>query len=166
MRSVGYFTENPTGHAAMVMRSSIPLFTTHVRGQGIVFGDVSGATNTIPGNAATLPNPVKPSTQIEAWFGGMDTDNFLLAGETLPPQLVDNVPYDFIIQTHDTQDKSIQTIRYTVSIEGKQVYDSGVITDPNKYLDATLNDIYVGHVFDNPAAKPWTMTFTNITLYF
>ena len=162
--SDGYFKENPTGHAALLMRSNIDIIATRLEGVGLVFGNVSLATNTMPGNPSTLPNPLAPSVQIETWFNGRDTDNFLLAPKNTPPILEDYVNYNVVIKSYITEDKSIQTEQILISRDGNLIWDSGVVVDPNKYIVSTSNDIAVGHVFNNLNANPWKIIFSNISL--
>ncbi len=162
--SDGYFKENPTGHAALLMRSNIDIIATRLEGVGMVFGNVSLASNTIPGNPATLPNPLAPSVQIETWFNGRDTDNFLLAPKNTPPILEDYVSYDMVIKSFIKEDKSVQTEQIFIYKDGVLIWDSGVVNDPNKYIVNTSNDIAVGHVFNNLDAKPWKIKFSNISL--
>lgn len=162
--SDGYFKENPTAHAAILMRSNLDIINTRLEGVGMVFGNVSLAINTIPGNASTLPNKLFPSVQIETWFNGRDTDNFLLAPKNTPPMLKDYVNYEVIIKSYITEDKSIQTEQILMYEEKNLIWDSGVVNDPNKYIVTTSNDLAVGHVFNNLNANPWKIIFSNIEL--
>lgn len=162
--SENYFKENPTGHAALLMRTLGSQIATKLEGVGMIFGNVSLASNTIPGNPATEPNTLFPSIQIETWFHGHDTQNFLLAPINPAIILEDNINYDIVIKSHIKEDKSIQTEQILIYKMGDLIWDSGVVTDPNKYIVPTYNDIAIGHVFDNPNAKPWKITFSNIVL--
>lgn len=159
--SRNFFKYNPdNAHAAIAMRSNIAINDIKVWGHGMVFGDVSGASNPLGSNPATQPNKLRPSVQIETWFGGIDSGNFLLATAETPPILQDNIDYQITIQSHLTS--TVQTIRVVVNSNGVLIYDTGIIEDPNKYLNKNYNDIYVGYVFSNPG--DWDITFKNIKL--
>lgn len=162
--SKGYFSDNPNAHAALVMRGNADTIQTKVEGVGMVFGNVSKAPNTIPGNPSTLPNPLSPSVQIETWFNGRDTDNFLLAPKNEAPILEDYAYYDMKIRSQIKEDKSIQTVQILIKKDGKLIWDSGVVDDPNKYIVSTYNDIVVGHVFNDLEEKKWLLLFSNIEL--
>ena len=176
-RSNGYFRENTNGHTAVVMRGDLTPESTRVLGAGMVFGNVSGAINVV-GLPTTVPNPLFPSVQIETWFNGFDkvTGNYLLTPKSPPPIMKDDVNYDVIIRSHILQDKSLQTEEITISENGSQIWDSGVINDPNKYIVPTMNDVTVGHVFETlscakypnavPCSKPWTIEFTKVSLLY
>lgn len=170
-RSNNYFSQNPKdAHAAVVMRGNASIIDTRIMGVGMVFGDVSRAGNPIPGNPATQPNKLHPSVQIETWFNGLDSSNFLLTGLTdditPPPILKDNIDYKIIIQSYVTKNKDKQTIRIVVNENNAIIYDTGAVPDPNKYIDTSYNDIGVGHVFYNVDAGPWSIVFSDIILYY
>jgi hypothetical protein len=167
LKAKDYFNQNTVdSHAAMVMRTDLDLSSTAVNGVGMVFGDVSGAGNPNPSDSATEPNKLKPSAQIETWFNGHDSGNFLLTPKNTPPILFDGVSYDVIIKSIVEPDKAHKTIQVIMTTDGKVLWDSGVLNDPNKYLNYNNNGVAFGHVFRNLNAKPWEINITNVSLMY
>ncbi|WP_027477904.1 hypothetical protein [Curvibacter gracilis] len=155
LRSNGYFTQNPDAHAPLVTRQDLALNGKAIRGQGMLFGNVSQA----PGG-----NPIHPSLQAETWCNGIGDGSFLLNGQSTPPVLSDGVDYQVTLHTHVGTDRSDQFIRFQIRGADGVSYESGEIHDPNTAFDATKNGIWIGHVFQNPLAAPWTLKVYGITV--
>jgi len=155
LRSDGYFTQNPGAHAPLVTRQDLALSGKAIRGQGMLFGNVSLA----PGG-----NPLHPSVQAETWCNGVGDGSYLLNGQGTPPVLSDGVDYQITLHTHVGADRSDQFIRFQIRGSDGVDYDSGAIHDPNIAFDATKNGVWIGHVFQNPMAAPWTLRVYGITV--
>lgn len=154
LRSDGYFSQNPDGHIPLVTRQDMALMGKAIRGQGMLFGNVSGAPD---------GNPLHPSVQVETWFNGTAPGQYLLAGGGMPPVLADGVDYYVTLRTHVGTNRSDQFIQIQVSADGV-AWDSGEIHDPNTIFDATKNGIWIGHVFQNTSAAPWTVKVSGIVV--
>lgn len=162
IRSNGYWgyssQSGQSGHFAFGTRADLVKLPTAVFGQGVIFGNISGAPN---------GNPVFPSSQLETWFNGFNDgshqDNILFTGNGgATPMLYDQTDYRirFISNIGVTK-----TIRYTVSSTlGVLLYDSGIVTDTNNYFDVNKNGIWVAHVFS--VADIWTINFSNIVVLY
>jgi len=160
--SNGYFSQNPYGHFILVLRKSGDavwgpdgqIVSSNIRGQGVLFGNVSLAENGCQ---------VVPGSQIETLFKGLGPapgDYLLTPSTTAPPQMQDGVKYSVMLLSDISADRSTQTIRYMLWSNNVQIYDSGYVNDPKKLFDASANDVWVGHVFDNPGT--WTVDITNV----
>lgn len=152
--SEDYFSQNPDGHFAVITRADLSKWTTQVLGHGLAFGNLAQAPNGTPSN---------PGVQIESWCNGSTPGNYLLSAPTAPV-LRDGVPYQVQLDTHVSPDRSEQTVRYRLSVSGQQVYDSGLISDPNRGFDPSMNSVWIGHVFDNPNAGLWLIRLSNIKI--
>lgn len=162
--SNSYFTENPNGHFAIVVRSDNSSLATSIRGHGMVMGNVSFAPN---------GNPVAPSTQVEGfWTGsavGSGGNNHLFNEtgglSTLP--LEDGVQYKVIVESTVT-DEGAMWIRYrlyrkeTTYNAWELERDTGDVLDPYGVIDPTKTGIVFAHVFEDAFAAPWTVTISNI----
>ena len=110
--SNNYFAENVGGHFAVVLRNNPAAISSGwIQGQGIVIGNVSGASvpnpPILPPGVPFAPNPAFPSTQVESFWNGVALDpggglyyaNTLLAntGGT-NPVLQDGITYRFSIR--------------------------------------------------------------------
>ena len=159
-KSHNYFVDH--GHVAVVMRCDLSFINRAVRGHGMVFGDVAGATEP-SGDPDYAPNQIVPSTQIETWLNGIlpNRAHYLLNGNPGPPVLKDDVSYSVRIETFVSHDRANQTIRYTVHIGTTLIYDSGAVIDPNRYFNAACNSLVVGHVFSSPK-DDWSVEITDI----
>jgi hypothetical protein len=163
--SNGYFAANPTGHFILVLRKSGDavwgadgqIVSSNIRGQGVLFGNVSQAPNGCQ---------VVPGTQLETLFKGLGTnpegDLLLTPSTTPPPQMHDGVQYTVMLLSDISTDRKTQTLRYLLWAQGQEIYDSGYVNDPNTLFDASANDVWVGHVFDNPGT--WTVNISNVTV--
>lgn len=163
--STNYFTQNPGGHFAVVLRCDTDLIETQVRGQGVAIGHIAGAYEA----AAHYP-----LVQAETWFAGVGPasppQRFLIPGtETLPSKtLVDGVPYRFIISSI-VQPNGNRYIRYVLYKWNTTVSawdcerDTGDVLDQNPWLDVTKTGLVFAHVFENGAAAPWSVEISNIS---
>jgi len=163
--SSGYFANNPNGHMAVVTRADTSVMTTAVYGQGMIFGNVNGNTS---GGATHYP-----TTQIESWFNGFATGNYLPPtsdGYTSKP-LVDGVTYRACI-TSTVAPNSKYYIRYRLwrltTTYGLTTYelerDTGDVYDPTNYISRETSGLYAGHVFANGSAPAWSLTFSNVSI--
>ena len=159
-KSDNYFTAN--GHVAMVARCDLSFVNRAVRGHGMVFGDVAGATDP-SGDPDYAPNPIVPSTQIESWMNGTipGRGQYLLNGNPNPPVLRDGVEYRVRLETFISSDRVNQTVRYTIHVGSTLVYDSGVVIDPNRHFDPSCNNLVIGHVFSSPK-DDWSVHITDV----
>lgn len=150
--SEDYFKQNPVGHFAIVTRSDLARLPTKVLGQGFAVGNLTGAID---------GTKVNPGSQIETWCDLPGRDHYLLDS---PPSPVwqDGIRYDVRIETHVSLGQ--QTVRYTLSVGGNQIYDSGVMDDPNRGFDPAMNGIAIGHVFDSADAGLWLIRLSNIRI--
>ena len=150
--SEDYFKQNPVGHFSVVTRSDLARLPTKVLGQGFAVGNLTGAID---------GTKVNPGSQIETWCDLPGRDHYLLDS---PPSPVwqDGIRYDVRIETHVSLGQ--QTVRYTLSVGGNQIYDSGVMDDPNRGFDPAMNGIAIGHVFDSADAGLWLIRLSNIRI--
>jgi PKD repeat protein len=171
--SNGYFAENVGGHFAVVLRnnpSAIP--SGWIQGQGIIIGNVSLAptptTPPLPPGVPFAPNPTYPSTQVESFWNGVALDpggglyyaNTLLANTNgVNPNLQDGVTYRFSIVSEIRAGGSYTG--YTITQGSTVVYDQPLIYDYNTFYDSSQTDVLIGHVFENGAALPWSVTISN-----
>lgn len=159
--SHGYFAQCPYGHFIMVMRKSGDLTwdaqgnpVSTIRGQGVLFGNVSLAPNGCP---------VVPGSQIETLFKGLAEPGMYLmtAPAGNPPQIQDGVPYTVQMLSFMSADRTMQWVRYLIwQTGGAKIYDSDWVIDPNKWFDPASNILWVGHVFGNPGT--WDVSITNV----
>jgi len=169
--SNSYFVQNSGGHFAVVIRcNNSAISSGYVQGQGIVIGNVSGASPTnIPPNVPYAPNPAFPSTQIESFWAGVAvapngtlySANTLLANTNgANPVLLDGVEYKFtVINEISTSGKSFTG--YKIMQGTTVIYDQPLIYDYNIWYNPTKSGILVGHVFENPGASAWSVTIGN-----
>ena len=150
--SDGYFAQNPSGHFAIVTRADLSRWATKVTGQGIAVGNLTGAID---------GTKVNPGSQIETWCDLPDREHYLLQADPSPVWR-DGVPYEVGIETHVSPGR--QTVRYTLAVNGQQIYDSGLINDPNRAFDPAQNGFGIGHVFGNPDSVLWAIRLSNIRI--
>lgn len=158
-----YFTRNPTGHLALIMRCDTSTLGTAVRGQGMLFGNVSGATN---------GTDLVPSTQLETFFGstsGPSAGNFLFKnseGARSKGGLRDGVQFRVFVSATKTNSGS-RHIRYSLwswnATYQNWVHevDTGDVLDHNTWADLTSYGLVFGHVFAT-AGQTWSIDFTNL----
>ena len=153
-----YFKNNPNGHFAVVTRADATAASAMVLGIGAVFGNVSGATNPNPNDPRTEPIRISPSTQIETWFNGYNSGNYLLASQNPPPVLQDNVWYNVTIRSTTTK-----KVQLTIKTNSVIMYDTGELDNLNPVFNDKLNDIYVGYVFSDNLAS-WSVDISDAKL--
>ena len=95
MVSVDYFTKNPVGHLAVVLRADTDIIATAIRGQGVAIGDLSGL--------AQNPSDLVPTPLLETFFNGLATGDNLLWGDSDGARslggMVDGVRYRFQVDS-------------------------------------------------------------------
>lgn len=161
--STNYFVENPGSHLAIGLRCDTTTLATQPRFAGAIIGSVVGATN---------GSDHAPTVQLESRATGLDSADpairFLYPRSDIGASklLQDGIQYRCTIYSTLTVDNQ-RKIRYTweqfnTSDHGWDLLrDTGDVTDANTYLDYTQFGLAVGSNFENPAANPWTCTFTN-----
>lgn len=150
--SEDYFKQNPVGHFGIVTRADLSQWATRVLGHGLAIGNLAGADG---------GSQVVPGAQIESWCNGSNPADYLLAASA-SPQLRDGVSYEVAIYTHASPGR--QTVRYTLAQGGAQIYDSGLVDDPNRGFDPAMNGVGIGHVFDSADAGLWLIRLSNIRI--
>ena len=160
--SADYFAKNPTGHLAIVLRCDMTTLGTAVRGQGMLFGNVSGA----PNGSDLYPTPL-----LETWFGNTSNP----AGNTIFRNsdgaralggVKDNVQYRVQVTATKTA-AGTRHLRYSLwSWNATYQYwvhevDTGDVLDANVWADLTSHGLVFGHVFAS-AGQTWQLNFTNV----
>jgi hypothetical protein len=157
-----YFAANPTGHLALILRCDTDVIETYTRGQGMIFGNVSGAQE----GASNYP-----TTQIETFFSGLGApagQRYLIPGSEgrTDTPLLDGEQYKVIctaMQAHDGNSYiRYQLYRYNNTYSAWDLErDTGDVRDDNTYADLTNSGIAIGHAF-NDDLVPWTVEITNM----
>ena len=157
-----YFTRNPGGHLAVVLRCDTSAMNT-VRGQGMLFGNVSGAPN---------GTDLVPSSQLETFFGstgGPAGGNFLFPnteGARSKGGMRDNVQYRVIVSGSKANNGQ-RYLRYALwswnATYQNWVHevDTGDVLDHNVWANLTSYGLVFGHVFAT-AGQTWSIDLTNI----
>lgn len=165
MTSNGYFSNNPSGHAAVLTRCQTSIVNTALRGQGMIFGNVAGNQS---GGALHYP-----TSQIESWFNGYALGNYLPPssdGYTSKP-MVDGVTYRVCITSKVSNTRTYvryRLYRQDTSSFGTTTYqlerDTGDVYDQTPFAERNHTGLVILHVFQNSSAPAWTMTFSNIQI--
>lgn len=158
-----YFTRNPGGHLAVVLRCDTSAIGTAVRGQGMLFGNVSGAPN---------GTDLIPSSLLETYFGSTSAPtggNFLFQnseGARSKGGMRDNVQYRVIVSGSKANNGQ-RYLRYALwswnATYQNWVHevDTGDVLDHNVWADLTSYGLVFGHVFAT-AGQTWSIDLTNI----
>lgn len=164
MVSTNYFSANPSGHIAVVLRCDTSIISTQVSGQGIAIGDLIDIGLPINDDGP----PYKPASQIETWSPGSANARWVFpytwSGES--KKMLDGVRYRFIIDSTVAEDgnKFIRYRRYRY-FNARQAWDlevdTGDVLDHNTNADLTQSGLVFGEVFSSDRA-PWTLSFENV----
>ena len=164
MVSTNYFSANPSGHIAVVLRCDTSIISTQVSGQGIVIGDLIDIGLPINDDGP----PYKPASQIETWSPGSANARWVFpytwSGES--KKMLDGVRYRFIIDSTVAEDgnKFIRYRRYRY-FNARQAWDlevdTGDVLDHNTNADLTQSGLVFGEVFSSDIT-PWTLSFENV----
>lgn len=156
-----YFTANPNGHFAVVLRCDTDLIATEVRGQGIACGN---ATSFPYG-----PSDLNPTPLLETWMGNLTVPGnytFPNSETARSLQFLDGVHYRFVIEATKTVDDK-RYLRYRVwSFQAtyntwRAEVDTGDVLDHNIWADLTKTGLVFGHVFEDNLSS-WSLPFTNV----
>jgi hypothetical protein len=154
-----YFSVNPIGHLAIVLRQDPALAETSVRGNGIAIGNLTGATE---------GTQVNPGAQIELWANTVNPQqNRLVPGADSKEALVDGVYYKLLIESSVAPDgnKYARMAIYKQTARGYDcVVDTGDVLDTLAGSDFTKSGLLIGHVFGSNASG-WSIQFTNMKVW-
>lgn len=162
-RSHRYFELNADGHFAMILRANdnaLRESPRHLQGTGLLFGNLSGYTNSDTGHVGNL---LHPSTIVETWYGGLHTgDNDLIPGTWGTALLQDDVTYQVEVNAIiDNSGKSF--VSYRITSGGITLFDFPPVADNNTYYDPTQTGIIMGQVFGGGVAG-WDISITNLSI--
>lgn len=161
IKFVDYFAANPGGHVAVVIRADTDVIATDVRGNGMLFGNVSGAPEG-PSHA--------PTSVLETWYAGLGAPAgqrflFPFSDGDIDKPLVDNVQYKVILSSSLAEDGNMY-IRYKL-YRYNDTYmawdlerDTGDFKDDNVWADFSKSGLVFAHVF-NDDLVPWSVNITN-----
>lgn len=161
--SRAFFSLNPDARLSVVTRCDTGVITTAARGSGLILG------NSVPAFLTTdteyPPNRRSPSAQLMSWLGGLSEDrrHYLLSGDSFAPVLSDYETYRVRIESYVSDDRTNKTLRFTITDNDAVWYDSGVIVDPNREYDHTMDGLVFGHSRANTGLD-WEVRLTNISL--
>ena len=124
-----FFLNNPVAHWAIVLRNTVALMATEVRGEGALFGNATGFT---------YPSTLNPTGMLETYMGlapAAPSGNYTWPTSDLARSigLHDNTPYRIIVEATKTIDNQ-RYIRYRVwkqmptTLVWQPVGDSGDVT--------------------------------------
>lgn len=150
-----YFTANPGGHMAIVLRQDPALSTTAVRGNGVAIGNLVGASE---------GTQVNPGAQIELWANSVNPQGMrLVPGAESPEPLVDGTYYKLVIESSvaDDGNRYARMAVYKQTARGYDcVVDTGDVLDTLVGSDFSKTGLLIGHVFGSNVSG-WSIAFTN-----
>lgn len=154
-----YFSLNPNGHMAVILRQDPALSGVAVRGNGIAIGNLVGSTE---------GTQVNPGAQIEAWANTVNPQqNRLIPGADSKEALQDGVFYKLLVESSVGQDghKYARMAIYKQTARGYDcVVDTGDVLDTLVGSDFTKSGLAIGHVFGANVAG-WSIQFTNMKVW-
>ena len=154
-----YFSVNPIGHMAIVLRQDPALADTSVRGNGIAIGDLRGATE---------GTQVNPGAQVELWANTVNPQqNRLVPGADSKEALADGVFYKLLVESSVAPDgnKYARMAIYKQTARGYDcVVDTGDVLDTLAGSDFSKSGLLIGHVFGSNASG-WSIQFTNMRVW-
>lgn len=163
--SNGFFTHNPNAHMAVALRIDTSVLGQHVRGHGMVIGNVIGAQEA---------PPYAPTTMAETWFGGLGAppgQRFLIPGSEgyIDKPLQDGVTYRMVfssvVMLNGDRMIRYQLYRWNDAVGAWDIErDTGHVLDLNVWADFTFTGFAFGYVFHNPSAPAWSFDVSDLSI--
>lgn len=159
-----YFTYNPGGHVAIVMRQDMDIVMTQVSGNGAIFGNLTWSG--FAGDQALFER----TSMIETWNPALGVGERWIFPNTTGPrnlQMVDGTKYRMVVESTVSVDMRryarYRLYKYAGATKNgwDLLVDTGDVLDHNDDADFTKSGFIFGHVSGENLGT-WSIDFANI----